>query len=223
MCATCGCGQRDKSHPKYGKGPHKGKIKQKDIAKSADFQGEAGMSPEVLIEKGLLSSAKNAAGVARNTAGMVGRGVKQGASLGFKQGSRVRMTAGTGLAKPARVKKNQGDTMSYSAVGVDHGDFNIYKSDVAATLIGYPYGAYKAKKGKKIKTAARMQGRGMAESAPGLALMYGAGKAGMTGKIKNPKVAAGLMGAGYAGAVGGAAHGTLAAYRNAKKRGDVSN
>jgi hypothetical protein len=31
MCATCGCGQRDKTHPKYGKGPNKGKIKKKDI------------------------------------------------------------------------------------------------------------------------------------------------------------------------------------------------
>jgi hypothetical protein len=28
MCATCGCGQKDKKHPKYGKGP-----KAKDAAK----------------------------------------------------------------------------------------------------------------------------------------------------------------------------------------------
>jgi hypothetical protein len=28
MCATCGCGQKDKKHPKFGKGP-----KAKDAAK----------------------------------------------------------------------------------------------------------------------------------------------------------------------------------------------
>ena len=33
MCATCGCGQRDKTHPKYGKGPNKGKMIKKDIKK----------------------------------------------------------------------------------------------------------------------------------------------------------------------------------------------
>lgn len=33
MCAKCGCGIKDKTHPKYGKGPHKGKIKKKDIKK----------------------------------------------------------------------------------------------------------------------------------------------------------------------------------------------
>ena len=30
MCATCGCGQKDKKHPKFGKGP-----KAKDAKKGA--------------------------------------------------------------------------------------------------------------------------------------------------------------------------------------------
>jgi hypothetical protein len=34
MCATCGCGQKDKTHPKYGKGPHKGKMIKKDLKKA---------------------------------------------------------------------------------------------------------------------------------------------------------------------------------------------
>jgi hypothetical protein len=33
MCATCGCGQRDKSHPKYGKGPKKGKMIKSSVKK----------------------------------------------------------------------------------------------------------------------------------------------------------------------------------------------
>jgi len=35
MCATCGCGQKDKTHPKYGKGPHKGKMIKKAAVKKA--------------------------------------------------------------------------------------------------------------------------------------------------------------------------------------------
>ena len=35
MCSTCGCGQRDKTHPKYGSGPKKGKMIKKAVKKSA--------------------------------------------------------------------------------------------------------------------------------------------------------------------------------------------
>lgn len=34
MCTTCGCGQRNKSHPKYGKGPLKGKMIKKAVKKA---------------------------------------------------------------------------------------------------------------------------------------------------------------------------------------------
>jgi hypothetical protein len=33
MCATCGCGQKDKKHPKYGKGPMAMKKAAKKIIK----------------------------------------------------------------------------------------------------------------------------------------------------------------------------------------------
>ena len=35
MCAMCGCGQKDKTHPKYGKGPKKGKMIKKAAPKAA--------------------------------------------------------------------------------------------------------------------------------------------------------------------------------------------
>jgi hypothetical protein len=39
MCATCGCGQKDKKHPKFGKGPKakdaKGKADKDKAAKKA--------------------------------------------------------------------------------------------------------------------------------------------------------------------------------------------
>jgi hypothetical protein len=38
MCATCGCGQRDKTHPKYGKGPNKGKMIKKSAKKMSPKQ-----------------------------------------------------------------------------------------------------------------------------------------------------------------------------------------
>ena len=34
MCATCGCGQKNKTHPKYGKGPLKGMMIKKAAVKS---------------------------------------------------------------------------------------------------------------------------------------------------------------------------------------------
>lgn len=39
MCATCGCGQKDKKHPKFGKGP---KAKGKDAEKKEPKKGEKG-------------------------------------------------------------------------------------------------------------------------------------------------------------------------------------
>lgn len=35
MCATCGCGQKDKKHPKYGKGKDAVKKAVKKVAKPA--------------------------------------------------------------------------------------------------------------------------------------------------------------------------------------------
>lgn len=118
-------------------------------------------------------------------------------------------------------------TISYW--GVDHGD-EISKErkpklDTKTKLrageyggaggLGLYYGATRAKKGRKAAVGARMYGRGALEGAGGASVGAGLGYAASRG---NPTATA----AGYyAGALTGTTHGNIAAFRNAKRRGDI--
>jgi len=81
------------------------------------------------------------------------------------------------------------------------------------------YGAAKGKDGRKGAVAGRMAGRSFLEAAGGSVPGYAVQLAGMrTGN--RPLMVAGGLGS-LAGMFAGSAHGSRAAFKNAKRRGDI--
>jgi len=105
-----------------------------------------------------------------------------------------------------------------TALHVRKSDDKINSTRLAlGTVLPGMHGAVAGKKGKKLRAAGNEITGDVVGGAAGIGAAYGVGRALRSGKIKNPKTAAGLAAVGgtlgLAGGVGGATVGTMRAHK----------